>query len=187
MSLIGIGWRRRAGRLRKSIEPLKGNYRKKPNVHVAQQVPFFLGASLRKHAAQTVAYHTCSSKAFIGQLLVDHSLFSLIESGTRFLGCETVIVAQVLHDLLRVVGRDRQAVQSNHPLDDLLPALGSRAFVGYSSETILLIFLVTRHAPVDDELISDGNAFFYRLFRFVVESGWSLHRLRLRLRSYGER
>src|SRR6185295_6142244 len=187
MSLIGIRWRRRARRLRESIEPLKGNYRKKPDVHVTQQVPLFLRTSLRKHAAQTVAYHTRSSQAFIGQLFVDHSLFSLVESRSRFLGRKAVIVAQVLHDLLRLIGRDRQAVQSNHSLDYLLPALGSRALVGYSSKTALLVFLVTRDAAVDDELAGDGNAFFDCLFRFVVQRWRSLRRLRLRLRSNGER
>src|SRR6185503_14603462 len=113
MSLIGIGWRRRAGRLRESIEALKRDYREEPDVHVTQQVPLLLRTSLREYAAQTVAYHTRSSQAFIGQLFVDHSLFSLVESGSCFLGRETVIVAEVLHDLLRVVGRNRQPVQSN--------------------------------------------------------------------------
>src|SRR6185295_2962547 len=128
MSLIGVRWRRRARRLRESIEALKRNHREEPDVHVAQQVPLLLRTPLRKHAAQTVAYHTRSSQAFIGQLFVDDSLFSFVERRPCFFWRETVIVAQVLYDLLRVIGRDRQTVQANHPLDDLLPALGSRAF-----------------------------------------------------------
>src|SRR6266571_7777155 len=186
VALIGISRGRRAWRLRKAIESLKSHNGKKPDVHVSQQLPLFLRAPLRDNPSQAVTNHTGGAKTFVGELLVDDSLLSLIERGPCFFGRETMIVAEVLDNLLGFIGSDRQTVQANHPFERLLPTLGSLSLEGYAREVSLIVFLVTRRAAIDHQLALDGNAFFGGLFRFVFRWRRLLLRLSLRLRLGGE-
>jgi hypothetical protein len=89
---------------------------------------------------------------------VDHPSFGVEHDRSGLLGCEAVVVGEILQHLARLRHRDRGVVESDHALDGQLPVLRRGPAVGDPGHSALFIRCVAGATRLTDGVVGHGNS-----------------------------
>jgi hypothetical protein len=97
-------------------------------VHRDQQLPLLLRAPLAQDARDRVARRAEISRRLVGRVgVLNRAALFLELDRAQLLGCEPLVIGEVLDDVARVGGIEARVIQRHHALDGALPVLGCRA------------------------------------------------------------